>query len=341
MFNSMTTKLKVFFNYLIRITIFGVSMVFLYIQFDRKITSGGFLTELKQTELHDQFYFFLFGIFLLMFLNWGLEIFKWNLLTKHFTKLSMMKCIKGVISGITISMFLPNRIGDVAGKILWLESGFRWKGFFANIYASLGQIIATLFVSLMSLIILNQDNFDDKLIIINGSTLITLAGLSLAIALFAFFYLGWISKVFSQIKNKWAVRILQNSHILALFSLKTKLIVIMLSIVRFLVYTFQFYLFLVAFGVHISITEGMMIISIVYLLITIVPQFAIAEIATRGAITVLVFNIFLISENWFASDKETILLLTSTSLWLINLFIPAMAGLTMLPNLKRLNLVKS
>lgn len=333
----MSTKLKVFFNYLIRIVILCVSMIFLYFQFDRKISSGAFLTVLKQTELHNNFYLIIFVLLLLMCVNWGLEIIKWKLLTKPFASLSIMNSLKGVISGITISMFLPNRIGDVAGKMLWLDSGFRWKGFFANIYASLGQITATLLISLFSLILLNQNIVLEKFTFISGSTFIVMVGLLLIVVLIAYFYLGWFSKVFSGIKNKWILRISRNSHVLSMFSLRIRLTVILLSLIRFLVYSFQFYLLLIAFGANISLFEGMMIISVVYLMITIVPQFAIAEIATRGALTILVFNLFLKSGSWFAADRETILLLTSTSLWLINLFIPAMAGLTMLPNLKRLN----
>jgi hypothetical protein len=271
-----------------------------------------------------------------MFINWGIEIFKWKLLTTPIVTLPVSTCIKGVISGVTISMFLPNRIGDVAGKILWLQPDVRWKGFFANIYASFAQVLATLLLSATALtyFYLLQIPFFVRGYMASSLTLLLLA--VLIVLFIAYFHLGFFSRLLGKIRHRWFVRISENIKILGIFSLKIRLIVIFLSILRFVVYSIQFYLLLRLFGFIIPFTDGLMLIFVVYLFITIVPQFAIAEIATRGALTILVFDLYNQSTGILPPGYEAILLLASTSLWFVNLFLPAMAGLSMLPGLKRI-----
>jgi hypothetical protein len=81
----------------------------------------------------------------------------------------------------------------------------------------------------------------------------------------------------------------------------------------------------------------MMTIALVYFVITIIPQFAIAEIAGRGAVSVFMITLFLEYSNYNSVPSQgAIILISATMLWFINLFIPAMLGLAMLPDLKKL-----
>ncbi len=333
----MTTKLKVFFNYFLRAAILVVSFIFLYVQFRKKVSSEGFFNQLFSISDEKGVVYILISVLMLMIINWGLEILKWRILTQRFTKLKFSHCIKGVISGITISMFLPNRMGDVAGKILWLRPGSRWKGFFANIYASFSQIIATLFVSSFAMLYFFTLNIPDFSHEIMGTSVFALSIIILPLLLLAYFNLGFLSRLLQKIRTKWIVRISSNLGILNIFSIHTRLIILLISLIRFLIYCIQFYLLLRLFGFPIAFFEGIMIISVVYFFITVVPQFAIAEVATRGALTIFVFDLYGKSAGLPITGHEAILLLASTSLWLINLFIPAMAGLSMLPGLKRIS----
>ena len=71
-----------------------------------------------------------------------------------------------------------------------------------------------------------------------------------------------------------------------------------------------------------------------YLLITIIPQFAIAEIATRAAIALIVFDFGINELNLYSEVHATVLITASTLIWLINLFIPSVIGLFVLPDIK-------
>ncbi len=331
----MSTKLRVFFNFFIRFAILALSVFFLYVQFEKKIQTGGLsfsFGQLSATNIIIK----LAIVFLLMFVNWASEIYKWRYLTSAFTNVSLGRCIKGVVSGITISMFLPNRIGDVAGKVLWLDSGSRWKGAFSNIYASMAQVLATIIVATAAVwyfanIIPKDNEFVKTIVLLQW---ITFAAASAG--LLVYYRLRHFSKVLSKLKFRKIQDIAAHSAVLDVFSNRKLTIILGLSIFRFLIYSFQFYLLLQVFGVNVGFVEGMLVISVMYLFISFVPQFAIAEIATRGAIAVFVFQFLCISCSLFAHSYESALLFASSLLWLINLFVPAMAGLTMLPDVKRL-----
>jgi len=336
----MTTKVKVFFNFFIRFAILGTSLFFLYFQFQHKVHSGLLKEAAETIHLGMNVYIFLIFTVLLMFVNWGLEVLKWNILTRSFSQTSVSACVKGVISGITISMFLPNRIGDVAGKVLWLKQEYRWKGFFANIYTSLAQIAATCMLSVVALTYFIYRLDDIWLFSVKNSMLLAIMVFLIFLILLVYFNLGRIGMYFSRMKALRFRQFSQHISVLNIFSMKKKISILLLSILRFMVYCTQFYILLSVFGLTLSIADGIFLIAVIYLAITIVPQFAIAEIATRGALAIVVFEVFIQWGGNYNGHYEAALLLASTTLWVINLFIPAMAGLTMLPDLSRLKQMK-
>lgn len=132
----------------------------------------------------------------------------------------------------------------------------------------------------------------------------------------------------------------ENAQVLRNFSFNQKFIVLILSILRFSIYCIQYYMLIHLFGLHLNFMDGFFLIVLIYFAITIVPQFAIAEIATRGALALIVFDIFIGWNISFAGNAEGALLMASTALWFINLFVPAMTGLLMLPDINKISLKK-
>ena len=57
----------------------------------------------------------------MMFLNWFLESLKWRFLISKIEKISINRSIRAIFSGITISTFTPNRIGEYGGRVFCLE----------------------------------------------------------------------------------------------------------------------------------------------------------------------------------------------------------------------------
>ena len=50
---------------------------------------------------------------------------------------------KAVFSGITVSTFTPNRIGEYGGRVFCLEKGDRIKAVFITILCSMSQLLTT------------------------------------------------------------------------------------------------------------------------------------------------------------------------------------------------------
>ena len=51
---------------------------------------------------------FLALLIALMIVNWTLEAYKWKILIQHIEKISLLKSLKAIFSGITIAIFTPN-----------------------------------------------------------------------------------------------------------------------------------------------------------------------------------------------------------------------------------------
>ena len=57
-------------------------------------------------------------IFLLQFVNYGLENFKWRISYQEIKKESFLKTLKAVYAGNAIALFTPDRLGTFIGKTL-------------------------------------------------------------------------------------------------------------------------------------------------------------------------------------------------------------------------------
>lgn len=95
---------------------------------------------------------------------------------------------------------------------------------------------------------------------------------------------------------------------------------------RFGVFTLQFFLLLRVFEVEISYPTALMLISITYFVMAIIPTIAIAELGVRGSVAVFFIGM--------ASGNELAILTASFLLWLINLAFPALIGTLFVFNLK-------
>ena len=80
----------------------------------------------------------------MMFVNWGLEARKWQLLVSPLEKVPFMRAFSAILSGVTLSVNTPNRIGEYGGRILYLENRNKLKAIAATIVGSYSQLIITI-----------------------------------------------------------------------------------------------------------------------------------------------------------------------------------------------------
>ena len=99
--------------------------------------------------------FELFLIIITLFLvpvNWGLEALKWKIsLTGIYPKYSYIQAFKGVVTGIATGIFTPNRVGDYAGRLMYLAPGKRWEAGVILMVDRLCQLVITLWVGIYGL----------------------------------------------------------------------------------------------------------------------------------------------------------------------------------------------
>ena len=99
-----------------------------------------------------------------------------------------------------------------------------------------------------------------------------------------------------------------------------------LSFFRYLVFIIQYILLLQVLHVEILWITGFWIISILFLVLAIVPSFAIADLGIRGK-----FSTGLLS---FYSTNTVGIIGTTFGIWFINLFIPALIGSLLILGIK-------
>jgi hypothetical protein len=99
------------------------------------------------------------------------------------------------------------------------------------------------------------------------------------------------------------------------------------SIIRFGVYTFQYYLMLKFFSIDIDMLLALVIIPINYFLVSITPSVAFAEIGIRGTYAILLIGAF--------TNNSVGVALSAVGLWFINYVIPMLVGSLLLIKTER------
>ena len=131
-----------------------------------------------------------------------------------------------------------------------------------------------------------------------------------------FFRLSWVTKIVERIPaiNKYV----QYISVLEEFNPKLLLRLLSLSFFRYLVFVIQYILLLQVLHVEMWWVQCFWIISILFLVLAIVPSFAIADLGIRGKFSTELLSLY--------SANTIGIIGTTFGIWFINLFIPALVG---------------
>tara|TARA_X000000368_G_scaffold136373_1_gene107120 strand:- start:677 stop:1474 length:798 start_codon:yes stop_codon:yes gene_type:complete len=252
-----------------------------------------------------------------MFINWILESLKWKFMIRKIEEISFFTSLRAIFSGITVSSFTPNRIGEYGGRVFCLEKSDRIQAVFITILCSMAQLLTTIIFGSFAFIILHEQFLDDQYFIIEISnfSLLVLSGLNILFVL-AYFNVTYLIKVL--LKFSFFNFLRQYINVISLFNTRDLLVTFLYSVFRYLVFSIQFLILLYAFNVDISFYDAVLSIMLVFFFITLTPTITIAEIGVRGSMALLVFMKF--SSNVIGILSSTFLL------WIINLIIPAIIG---------------
>jgi hypothetical protein len=278
----------------------------------------------------------------LMPVNWGLETQKWLLLVRKIVPTGVGTAYRSVLAGVAFSLFTPNRIGEFGGRILYLDKVDHPRAILATLVGSVAQQIVLAAFGLVGFFnFLNTFAPIDKFLL-NG--IIFIAILFILLMVGAFINLNYVvgrwSLVFGRIVKRWFTatpRILQKiwriiAETIGTYTKKELFGTLFWSLMRYTVYSVQYFLMLAFFGIHVSVIDGMSCIATIFLVQSSIPLPPIMGIIARGGIALKVWS-------FFGANAISILATTFT-LWFINLIIPALIGLFFIINRKVFKSIK-
>jgi hypothetical protein len=260
---------------------------------------------------------------LLIMLNYGLEAKKWQILLSPLQKVSWLNALKSILAGITISIFTPNRTGEVIGKVVYLDLQEKMKAALLNFSGSMAQMICTSLAGLWGTIVyLKYYSFKD----IDLPAIQVIYALAVICTVLAFLIYFNQQKLFTWIGNKkWAKKIHISFTNKQQFKSNLQVKVLAISILRYLVFSLQLVLLLFFCGIHAATFQLFLLCTIFFLVIWFLPSFALTEIGVRGSVAVMLF------QN--VSDNISGALLAVVLLWIINVALPALIGCVYVFNL--------
>ena len=254
-------------------------------------------------------------VFFLMPVNWGLEALKWQMLVRKIEKIKFITAFESVLSGITVSFFTPNRVGEYIGRVFHLEKADKIKAAILSVLGSMAQLLITILAGLTALLVyLWQTKSAEHFYFYCSILFLCLLFGGLLILLF--FNASVLAYWFYKLKRFRAYR--RYAFVLAYHNAQELLPILLISALRYLVFSVQFYFLLLLLGVEIPFWYAIEMIALTFLVMAVVPTLALTEIGVRGSVAIYFIGSF--STNNFG------ILTASFTLWIINLAIPALIG---------------
>lgn len=337
------TKVNKTWNIVIRLIIVAATLYFIYRQVFYGRDIAIVLDFFKGLEQNSSFYLLLGSICFMMLLNLSLEAVKWQLLIGKLESVGFLLAFKAIFTGISVSMFMPNRIGDYLGRVFMLRSTNPVKGILVTIIGSIAQLITTLLAgSLASVFAVLY--FFDTTATLNQWLFIGLLLIVVSFHVFLlvlYFNLPLLKPLLTRVFKKWKNRIESYAEVFTYYSFGDLMQILLFSIFRYAVFSLQFYLFLILFNVPISYLYAMMLIALTYFALSIIPTVALSELGIRGSLALYVFGQYFANTGLWTETMALAVLASSTALWIINLAIPALLGIFFVYRLKFFNKVET
>lgn len=321
-------NINIFFNYILSPLVGAWLFYSLYKQVKGQPHLHSSIELIKQAPVSEEAWKF-WVVVALVFINWGIEARKWQLLVRGLQPISLFVAFKSVLAGVTLSINTPNRMGEYAARILFVKEGNRIKAISLSIVGSMSQLIITLLIGcggLIYIIVTRQASVDFLmgLSFFWIKILLFLSALAACILMLVYFKLSWLIKIIEKIPP--FVKYAHYINVLEEFHAKVLLRLLSLSLLRYLVFVLQYILLLQVLNVEILWIQGFWVISILFLVLAIVPSFAIADLGIRGKFSTELLSLY--------SANTIGIIGTTFGIWFINLFIPALAGSILILGIK-------
>ncbi len=330
------TKLNKLLNTSLRWLIIVVAFSFLVYELYFKMDLS-MAFDLFREEFNSGFFIFsLVLLVLLMLVNWGLEALKWQQLIRKSEHISFIKSFQAVLTGVSVSVFTPNRVGEFFGRVFILDKTSPVKGIFMTIIGSISQFTTTIFFGSIGLLFF-LPSYVEKSSPLNGYMYWIVAFVILVVNLFLmlfYFNVSLLTPLTDRLmKTNWK-RIKNYLKVFSSYSSMELFKVLILSMTRYFVFNIQFYIILKAFIPDLEFMDSLVVTFVIYFIMTAIPTIALAELGIRGSVAIAVFKMYFYQSDLLNGSWEIGVLSSTTLMWLVNLALPALLGLIFVHRLK-------
>jgi hypothetical protein len=301
-------KTKQFFFLIIKLSIVAGASYFIY---NKLLNNSNLEFNVFIDFLIKNHVFSSKNVIILLFLtilNWFFEILKWQHLVSFIKKISFSESAKQSLAAHTASLFTPNRIGDYGAKTVYYAKKFRKRILLLNLLGNITQMSVTLILGITGFIIF-VNKYDVDISFYKASRFLIMIVIVGGFAVFG------ITQKKHKIKG-FSIDSIQT--FLKQVKISKHVITFLISLVRYAIFSFQFYFLLQIFGVNVSYYNAMIVITSMYLLSSIIPTIFIFDVIVKGSIALYLFDIVRVNEL-------TILSIT-TLMWILNFVLPSLFG---------------
>ena len=313
---SSSYKTKQFFFVLIKLSIVVGAFYFIYNKLANNASLdfsvfASYLNENNVFSTKNILFLLLLSIF-----NWLLEILKWQRLVSFIKKISFFNALKQSLGSLTASLFTPNRIGEYGAKAIYFTKLFRKRILLLNLIGNLMQMLVTIIFGALGFLIFVK-LYPIEISTHKVSRLLIIIVVFIGLSILGIKQKKYKIKGFSIEKVKQFIKDLP---------FKISAFIFLISTLRYLVFSFQFYYLLLLFGVELDYFEAMVIITSMYLLASLIPTIFIFDVVIKGSVAVYLFS--------FAGVNEFTILSIITIMWLLNFVFPSIFGSYFVLNFK-------
>ncbi|MBX5439687.1 MAG: flippase-like domain-containing protein, partial [Thermoflavifilum sp.] len=271
---------KIIFNTLISVGLFAGLSWLIYRQLKHQPNLSLAWEQMRRVAQGPRLLAFA-GICLLLVPNWLIEARKWQLLLNRIEPVSLWAALQSVLTGLSLGINTPNRIGEYAGRIMLVQPKHRLEAASVMLLSSLSQLTITMGFGLVGLAyelwlgslhtLANSWWLESLWVLLFGVGLamgIIYMRKDLMVHFFTFFrQFRWLKRVGR------AIGLVPRGMLFQL---------LLLSGLRYLIFSGQYLALLRLLGASIPWIDGFFSLSLIYMIMAFLPTVALAEIGIRG-----------------------------------------------------------
>jgi hypothetical protein len=268
----------------------------------------------------------LYLMFGLMWVNWTLETFKWQIALRPVQSIGFVRAFKAILAGTCVASFTTNRVGEYLGRMLFVDPGNKMLSVTPTILCSMSQMLVTLIAGSVGIYFFSNLTFQFQAAWLSHtffrSVLIVTAGSAVGLGLVYFRFDPLVIRV-----NNWLKKNNKNFSIPQNFSFPVLATILIISSIRYFVFVWQYFLLFSLFGIPLMGMQVFTGVSVMFVLMAVVPTLTfLTDLGFRWAAGIRIFQVF--------SSNTAGILAVSLGIWLINLIIPALVGSLLILRIK-------